>query len=425
MDPLLGVERKGRAIQNELQLLLDAQSAGLVHGFGGDVGGDGGSDAGSSTPTSRSIQRSSSRGKSRGITPVRQPKGKVVGLRSARRGLLRHMGQLVEVKSEEERIFAVEIERREEVLQQVEIWEKRIEGVGGQLSGYIRIGDVESVDGDEESREIAELRNEERAVENEIREMEDRLAQMKARKLWLGERIKEGVNRRESRLSSYRGALREVESEVKEFLKRPPIPVSVIMGDEEGFMALPANRRTLEMAREWWNKEISQLEARKSGVEREKSALEKGAQMWEDSVHIIMEFEDNLRKQVTSDQVQDADILREQVGRMGKVIERLEENARLAEERGWNLLICAIGAELEAFRVGEGILKGALEVVVSDFAQRQDEENVNSKDLISNGLDGLNGVQERSQSMDREDSEDDGPNLAELLVDRGHPDDTT
>ena len=425
IDPLLGLERREKAIQNELQLLLDAQSAGLVQGFGGDIGRDGSSDAGSSTPTSRSLQRTSSKGKIRGITPVRQPKGKVVGLRGARRGLLRDMEQLVEVKSEEGRLLAAAIESREEVLRQVEIWERRIEGVTRQLNGYIRSEDDEPGDGDEDFREISELRSEERAVENEIREMEERLAQMKARKLWIGERIKEGVNKRESRLSSYRGTLREVESEVKEFLKRPPIPVSIVMADEEGFMALPAHRRTLEMAREWWVKEVSQLQGRKQEVETEKSALEEGAQMWEDSAHIVMEFEDELRKQMATNHVQDAERLRAQVGRMGNVIEKLGENARLAEEKGWNLLICAVGAELEAFREGEGILKGALELVVGELVQNQDVKTVNGKDLLGNGLDGLNGVEERNESLEREDSEDDGPNLAELLVDRGDPDDTS
>ena len=413
------------AIQNDFQSLLDAQSVGLVRGFGGDIGQDGSSDAGSSTPTSRSMQTSSARGRSRGITPVRQPKGKVVGLRGARRGLFRDMEQLVAVKSEEERVLSAEIERREDVLRRVESWETRIKIVKRQLSGSHRSGDDEPGVVDEESREIAELKNEERAVANEIREMEDRLAQMKARKLWLGDRIKEGVNRRESRLSSYHGTLREVESEVKEFLKRPPIPISIIMGDEESFMALPAHRRTLEMAREWWSKEVFRLEGRKAEVEKEKLALEKGARMWEESAQIVMDFEDDLRKQMASNQVQGAEILREQIGRMGRVIKRLGENVRSAEEKGWNLLICAIGAELEAFREGESILKDAQKSIAGDLVQGQDEENIIDKDLLENGLNQLKAAPTSSESLEGEDSEDDGPNLAELLVDRGDPDDTS
>lgn len=423
IDPLLALERTEKAIQNDLQLLLDAQSAGLIQGFGGDVGGDASSDAGSSTPTTRSLQRSSSRGKSGGIVPVRQPKRRVVGLRGARRGLLKDMGELVAVKREEVGVLMGEIGRREEVLGRVDLWEKRIEGVRNQLSEYS--GGVNQAEGEgegvgEEAMEIAELRTEERAVENEIREMEDRLAQMKARKRWLGERIKESVNKREARLSSYRGALREVESEVKEFLKRPPINVSIVMGDEEGFSALPPGRRTLGMAKEWWNKEVSQLQLRKQEVEKEKSALEEGAQMWGESVSIVTEFEDDLRKQMASNEVQDVEKLRNQIGKMGGVITKLGETLSIAEERGWNLLICAVGAELEAFKEGEGILRGALGMSQHDDGQSQDGHEASS----TNGLNDLHSGLKRSESSERDESEDDGPNLAELLVDRGDPDDT-
>ncbi|KAH7379718.1 hypothetical protein BKA64DRAFT_749893 [Cadophora sp. MPI-SDFR-AT-0126] len=423
IDPLLGLERRERAIQNDLQMLLDAQSAGLVQGFGGEAhgGADGSSDAGSSTPTSRSLQRSSSRGhQGSGIVPVRQPKRKVIGLRGARRGLLRDMEELVAVKREEMGILNGEIERRDVVLEKVNEWQKRIEGVRGQLSGYSGSGGADPVEGDagdEEAQEIAELRTEERAVENEILEMEDRLAQMKARKRWLGERIKESINRREARLSSYRGALREVESEVKDFLRRPPIPVSAVMGDEEGFTALPASRRTLGMAKEWWNKEVAQLKTRQEEVEKEKAALEEGAEIWAESVKVVVDFEDDLRKQMASSDAQDSNLLRKQIDRMGEVIKTLSDTLGVAESRGWNLLICAVGAELEAFKEGEEILKGALSATKGKDKAEHDDESHDGN--FTNGLEELNGQTQRSPSLDREDSEDDGPNLAELLVDRG------
>ncbi|PVH88153.1 hypothetical protein DL98DRAFT_509638 [Cadophora sp. DSE1049] len=427
IDPLLGLERRERAIQNDLQMLLDAQSAGLIQGFGGEAPGsgvDGSSDAGSSTPTSRSLQRSSSRGhQSSGIIPVRQPKRKIIGLRGARRGLLRDMEELVAVKREEVGILNGEIERREVVLQKVDGWEGRIEGMKGQLSGYSGSGGADPVErdpGGEEAQEIAELRTEERAVENEILEMEDRLAQMKARKRWLGEQIKESINRREARLSSYRGALREVESEVKDFLRRPPIPVSVVMGDEEGFTALPANRRTLGMAKEWWNKEVSQLKTRQEEVEKEKAALEEGAEMWAESVKVVVDFEDDLRKQMSSSDVQDPNLLRKQIDKMGEVIKTLSATLQVAEDRGWNLLICAVGAELEAFKEGEEILKGALGTTKGKDKEEHDDESHDGN--FTNGLEELNGQTQRAPNLDREDSEDDGPNLAELLVDRGDHD---
>jgi len=415
---LLVLERREKAIQSELQLFLDAQSTGLVQGFGGSAGGEG--SEGSSTPTTamsvRSGGHSNGKGREGGVIPVRQPKRKVIGLRGARRGVGRGIQELVNVKGEEGVLLEGDIERRKAVLERVKVWEERIEGVRKRLEGATRS------QGREEDNEIDELRTEEKAVENEIREMEDRLAQMRARKKWLGERIREGENRKEARLSSYRGALREVESEVREFLNRPPVDVSVVMGVEEGFMALPVNRRTLGMAREWWSKEIEFLQARKAEVDKEKEALEEGAKMWEDSVTIVTEFEDKLRKEMAIG-VQDSEMMRKQIESMHHVVERLSENMRVAESKGWNLLICAIGAELEAFREGEGILKGALEVVGRQEG-RVESEREESFHTTNEGLNGLEGLRdlslekgvERKESF--EDSEDDGP-PKELLVDEG------
>jgi len=459
IDPLLGLERREKAIHTELQSLLDAQSAGLVQGFGGNSGRDGSSDAGSSTPTTRSLSMQRDAKKSAGgVTPVRQPKRKVVGLRGARRGLLRDIGELVAIKSEEAGVLDNEIGRREEVLERVAEWEKRIEGVRAQLSAASGIGKAENATANEEAMEIAELRTEEVALDNEIREMEDRLLQMKARKRWLGERIKESTNKQEARLSSYRGALREVESEVKQFLKRPPIPVSVVMGNEESFTALPSSRRTLGMAKEWWNKEVDTLQARKADVEKEKEALQEGAGIWQRSIDLVIEFEDDLRRQMASNEPQGADMLQRQVVKMGDVIGKLESSMRVAEEKGWNLLICAVGAELEAFKEGAGILNGALAVLqppeseqgghhdyhendsLVDSRDGHEEESRHDTDTDSilnelnkgvdvdilgqetpslHGTDGGLGYHGRAR-LEREESvsDDDGPDLAELMVDR-------
>jgi len=404
------------AIQQELQLFLDAQSAGLVKGFSGDTreslagARDGSSDGGSSTPTSRSVQKSVSRVDKHGIVPVRQPKQKTVGLKGARKGLLRDMRELAALKGEEDRILAGEIERREEVLERVKVWESRIQGLIEQ-SGKV---DEDGGEGEgEEAAEIAELRTEERAVQNEIREMEDRLAQMKARRNWLAERIRESVNKRDARLSSYRFALREVESEVQQFLKQPPITVSIVMGDDEGFMALPAKRRTLEMAKEWWSKEISQLQLRRSEVETEKSALEEGAKMWEESITLVMDFENSLRDAMASNETPDEEMLKKQIGKMESVIAVLTENSKSAEERKWKLLVCCIGAELEAFKAGEELLKGALQVFIGAGMDRSESDKGDKS--FHTGLLELDQESTRSGSMGREDS-DDEQRLAELLV---------
>jgi pyruvate kinase len=62
-----------------------------------------------------------------------------------------------------------------------------------------------------------------------------------------------------------------------------------------------------------------------------------------------------------------------QLDKMRAVMQGLEERVHVAEENGWNLLICAIGAELEAFRQAEGMLRGALRDAGFDVGDDDDE----------------------------------------------------
>lgn len=399
LDNLLGLERRERALQAELQMLLDTQAEGLLQGFGGG-GCDREEGSGSSTPTARSIQRSRDRqgngskdGQHIRAVPIRQPKKKTIGLRGARKWLLRDMGELVDVKGEEGDLLDEEMKTREVCMAKLEDWKTRIGEVKREIGEFVSSdiqsigtptsslpsGSHESPHNKSEDRELFEFRTEERAVENEIREMEDRLLQMKARKNWLRERIKERVNQRESRLSSYRGALREVEVEVQEFLSRPPVMVSMSMGNEEGFMTLPPKRRTLEMAEEWWSKEIISIRARKVAVEKERVALEEGARYWEECMEVVMGFEDDLKDKMRNGQVGDVNGLKRQIGNMREVIRKLDDTARVAEKKGWNLLVAAVGAELQAFQQGEEILRGALKGMGGDIDLDPAENSVNQQ----------------------------------------------
>ena len=429
IDPLLVLERRERALQKELQELLDAQSAGLIQGFGGKDGSEG-SEAGSSTPTYGSTRSRSAgmRDGTGGVVPVRQPRKKVVSLRGARRGLLRDMSELASIKSQSISLLSLSIAQRESVLQKVSLWEERI--VAFQKQIFTAASDLNNTE-DEDGRQLAELKIEEKAVGNEIMEMEDRLAQMRARRSWIRERVREGENKREANLSSYKGALKEVEGEVREFLRRPPVFASALTNQEvagdAGFMDLPVGRRTLGMAKDHWGVEIEEIERRKVDMEEERGALEEGVNIWEDAARSVMEFEDGLRVQMKGD-VQNPEVLREQVKIMGKVIEELEGHVKVAEERRWNLLICALGAELEAFREGEDILKGALGMVEAingiEEGKLLDDGIEASKGTVAEELSGRQDRLKdpvRGENISREESEDDEP-PGELLVDNSHGD---
>jgi len=51
----------------------------------------------------------------------------------------------------------------------------------------------------------------------------------------------------------------------------------------------------------------------------------------------------------------------------------LEERLHLAEDKGWNLLICAIGAELAAFKEAEHLLREALRGAGLDVGEPDDQ----------------------------------------------------
>ncbi|KAK4032916.1 pyruvate kinase [Parachaetomium inaequale] len=159
-------------------------------------------------------------------------------------------------------------------------------------------------------------------------------------------------------------------------------PLTPIIPESPGgveFLRLRPERRTAEMAREWWEGEVGILERRKVEVDKERAALEEGVEVWKGAVKLVSEFEADLRKEMKGGG--DAETsngkgkgkmgelasppafeqaMYAQLDKMRVVMAGLEERLHVVEENGWNLLICAIGAELEAFRQAESMLREAL-----------------------------------------------------------------
>ena len=152
------------------------------------------------------------------------------------------------------------------------------------------------------------------------------------------------------------------------------------------FLRLRPERRTAEMAREWWEGEVTILERRKAEVDKERAALEEGVEVWKGAVKLVSEFEADLRKEmkggggVEHSNAKGKGKMGEpgsppaleqamyaQLDKMRAVMAGLEERLHVVEENGWNLLICAIGAELEAFRQAESMLREALRAAGFDI----------------------------------------------------------
>lgn len=332
------------------------------------------------------------------VIPVRQPRAKKIGLRGARAGLTRGIAQLTDLKAEEEKSLETALGARKRALTQLQKLTARRDSIAGELH---------SLETDEEeplSRELATLNNAHAETDKQIVELEKQLAMLRSRKRTLEGRIADAKSQREAGLSGYRGALRQVEGQLSAVLTRPPVqPIDVeslgagtsrrtsVNGkdgsrspDSHGsrvlspggieFLRLRPERRTAEMARSWWESEVQALEQRKHDVDTEKRALEEGSAVWKEAVRIVSDFENGLRKQMAGQGELDESTtgkgkapeptpeakMQAQLEKMNEVIAGLSELLRTAEDKGWNLLICAVGAEQEAFREARNMFCEAL-----------------------------------------------------------------
>lgn len=224
-----------------------------------------------------------------------------------------------------------------------------------------------------ETNATESLGKEQEAVDREIRQLEERLHDLRIRRRILARQAVEQRSTREAQSSSWIGAKREIENEASKWLRQPLaslfIDHDLLAGAEAGeveglleaFLALPPKRRTLSMASEWLTTAVRHIERQIETVEREGEASERGVGVWEEVLEKVLAFEAELRtwmkKQGADRNAPPPKLLLETMRNIGK---ELEGHAETAEQEGWNLLVCAIGAELEAWKEGEVVLSGVL-----------------------------------------------------------------
>ncbi|KAJ9144015.1 Autophagy-related protein 28 [Coniochaeta hoffmannii] len=426
------LQQREKALQRELQHILDIQSARLAANLDPTAGAPNGttttsqrlpstrsdaSDAGSATPRGGDLSLSSTdsrqrrdrhgvfddaRGADYGqvVIPVRQPRRKPMGLAAARAALARNMSVLADLKAEEDAVLTAALATRKKWLAQL----KRLAGRRENIAHELRA--LESGAQEPLGQELRGLDREREKLCKDITELEERLAGMRSRKRLLDMQIQDVKNQREAGLSGYRNALKEVDASVSNLLQRPPVKpldldaMRLQKIDEEGnrvpaeieqspggieFLHLVPQRRTVDMARQWWDAEIKILEERKAEVDNERIALEQGVQVWEKAVKIVSDYEISLIRQMNGE-MDDGhkgkgreptleEAMRGQLDKLAKVIAGLEELLRDVELRSWNLLICAIGAELEAFKQAEEIQRDMLRSAGFDDEEAEPDRN--------------------------------------------------
>ncbi|RMD39352.1 hypothetical protein DV735_g5773, partial [Chaetothyriales sp. CBS 134920] len=372
-DAFLPVERAAKALQRNIQTYLDAQSERLTaHARHDEDDGDNLSSV-ASPSLSASLNRSTTTTSWRrdaGIktVPIRQPPRQKISLRGSRRGLARAMDQLVQLKEQELRIIERESQGRERALQQTEAFKSKKTSLQAE---------IEAMKGEDNKAAATSLREAADRVQAEIGELEKRLIELRTRHAHLVDHAQQLENAHDSKLSSYTSSLALLEKEMAQFLRTPPVRSSLSAEHGSttsatgaaGMYALRPDRRTLEMAQEQWEREQSQLAQRKADVESERGALEQGARLWQDTVQKISDYEQELGK-----------LLDTLVADVSSALTR-------AESRGWNLLICCLGAELEALQEARVLLGGG-----SDGLGEGDQPSKDSAVAATEAADLLNGI---------------------------------
>jgi myosin heavy subunit len=302
---------------------------------------------GSTTPTVSSV-RSSDQSADNG-THERIPRRKV-GLQAARAGISRRIKQLASVKSEELDLLDEDLRNLQVAVEKTDAWsQKRV-----RLEKKIR--DIESEDAGAKAQN---LHTEASKLEQEIRQKEEELWTLKRRHRRVLDELADTENSVEAKLASYKTSLSLLDRDISGFLMRPPEATRIPLSSSP-FPTLPAKRRTLEMARDYWQDEYTRLAEKCEEVDTDRGALDEGAVMWTDVVKKVADYEtslDNYMQNAGRSNSPDASKLLEQ---MDTTIAYLEQKLEVATERSWNLLMCAIGAELEAFMQGKNMLEEAL-----------------------------------------------------------------
>ncbi|CAG8940950.1 unnamed protein product [Penicillium salamii] len=365
-DSLLHVERQAKYIQRNLQVLIDAQSDGLLSGLAGSRTDQVSSDASTPSPMLNDAQLHSP-----ATVPARQPAPKKISLRSAREGIFQSIYDLLKLREEERDIITSQSDERSTGLQDIQNFVSKRTGLEEAMT---------TIHGNDESRRSKQLEEEAQHLQTDIHEMETRLYEMKAKHRHLVSEISHINNSVDAKLSSYTESLSLLDSDIRKYLRDPPIQSLSRKPGESTFHSLNPKRRTLDMAQELWKSEQVSLRSRRQEVDAEIHALEEGGGIWKQAVFDITSFEKRLRANMRhfvematteaasgSEDYKDG-LVKSILDDLDKTTHRVESHLELAETKDWKLLVCCIAAELEALREARGLLLPAFGL----SAQEQD-----------------------------------------------------
>ena len=410
---LLALARQTAHISKTLQTLLDAQSHGLLAGLAGEVSQpeprleDENSEPATPTPFS-------SKQPSRTSTPTLFPRSpspssiksaphhsalsqakyvsrkrssaSQISLHTARARIPRTLLSLSEIKAQETSLLSASLSILNKHLNSLIKHEIRREALNQKITSI-------SSDPESGTPSVERLQAQESDLTHEIQELEDRLANLRAKHLYLKGEINLKTNHLDAKLSSYKTALEDLDKDAhSRFLYADPLspasstpfksavsfsrvfPLSKSSDpssqENQSVWTLPISRRTLPLVRADIETRITGLTQRLQASDLEARASAEGAQLWVSALGVLDRTEQVIRETMNKQQDilgrADLDggtrkaVLEADTRALIRVVEdalhRLREAEEVAQERGWNFLVCAIGAEVEALVRGREVL---------------------------------------------------------------------
>ncbi|MCJ1308886.1 hypothetical protein MMC25_002541 [Agyrium rufum] len=282
---------------------------------------------------------------------------------------------------------------------------------------------------------IETLRQEEITLAREIQELENRLFEMRERQRRVKLEVEERTSRLDAKLSSYKGALEDLEKEGKRlFLERKPEDVDDgINGSKSGkgkikaedsVWDLPAERRTIGLVKDDLVQKVRSLEEGIEDASKEARASEEGARLWKEVVREVKHVETLARKGLGGGEAGASQVIREDdvkglLADMDLAIGALEGKWKVSVDQGWSFLECAVAAELEALVQGRDILRG---VLGEEEEKAGDEEDQDYRTLMASKPEGVPSGLPKEANFDTDGGgEQDGVLTAEDQAFMGGP----
>lgn len=202
---------------------------------------------------------------------------------------------------------------------------------------------------------LATLRDEAGAVQEQIDALESQLLELRSRQRAVQLELSAVTNTVEAQMSSYTAALALLDLEADRYITSTRLSTSA--GDPLAKSVMGGN--ALEALQERTHKEEKRARRARDAYEEAVNALKEGAPVWARVVKTVSEYERVLGREIVRANDEDSAqrfpaLLRE----LEDVIGLVETELVVAEAKGWTLLVCAIGAELEALTRGCEVLVG-------------------------------------------------------------------